>query len=104
LGVWEHHSFGKDVELGEAEVEIWRHIQPAVPNADVWVELKDGTGLLRLRLDWTPANSSAGAGLGVSDAASIKTGRARTASLHSKVDSPSRFSLGPLTPKKKDRE
>ncbi|KAK4689249.1 hypothetical protein P7C73_g857, partial [Tremellales sp. Uapishka_1] len=82
--VFDHHTLGKDPELGEAEIDIWRHIQPAVPNADVWVELREGQGLLRLRLDWGRTLSPA-----------TKLGRGRTASISSKnaPDSPSRFSM-----------
>lgn len=46
------HTLGKDTELGEATVDIWRHIQPAIPTADVFVELTQGSGQVKLRLDW----------------------------------------------------
>ncbi|WVQ85964.1 hypothetical protein IAT38_008132 [Cryptococcus sp. DSM 104549] len=86
--VYDKHTLGKDLELGEAEVDIWRHIQPAVPNADVWVELNNGTGLLRLRLDWNT---------GVASPTPARLARNRTPSVSSKAgaapDSPSRFSL-----------
>ena len=103
----EHHKLGKDIELGEAEVEIWRHIQPAVPNADVWVELKDGTGLLRLRLDWNAGAGAIGAGGhtrgALSNGSESLTRPARSDSISSKsaAGSPSKFSLGPLTPSRK---
>ncbi|WVQ70782.1 hypothetical protein IAR50_000304 [Cryptococcus sp. DSM 104548] len=87
--VYDHHTLGKDPELGEAEVDIWRHIQPAVPNADVWVELSSGTGLLRLRLDWNTGVASPPSG-------HLRTNsRMRTPSVSSKTvpDSPSRFSM-----------
>lgn len=70
------HSFGKDTELGEANVDIWRHIQPAVPNADVFVELAHGSGQVKLRLDWV-----AGANLG----RGISRIRSRTPSVSSRV-------------------
>ena len=93
--VWEHHNFGKDNELGEAEVDIWRHVQPAVPNADVWVELNNGTGLLRLRLDW---ESSADAHAQPKFMGT--KGRSPSVSSKSLTNSPSRFSFTPRTPKK----
>ena len=105
--VYEHHKLGKDIELGEAEVEIWRHIQPAVPNADVWVELKDGTGLLRLRLDWdtsAAANGTPGHTRGAHPNGSESLSnpkRSDSISSKSAPGSPSRFSLGPLTPSRK---
>ncbi|WWC72638.1 uncharacterized protein I206_106602 [Kwoniella pini CBS 10737] len=58
VSVYDHHTLGKDIELGLAEVDIFRHIQPAIPNADVWVELGSGNGLLKLRLDWNTGISS----------------------------------------------
>nr|ODN82408.1 transmembrane protein [Cryptococcus depauperatus CBS 7841] len=92
--VFDHHTLGKDPELGEAEVDIWRHIQPAVPNADVWVELSQGTGLLRLRIDW---NTGVASPIGPMRLGS----RIRTSSisLKSTPESPSRFSMS-----KKSRE
>ncbi|OXB34399.1 transmembrane protein [Cryptococcus neoformans] len=85
--VCDHHTLGKDPELGEAEVDIWRHIQPAVPDADVWVELSNGTGLLRLKLDWNT---------GLANPTPMRLGsRIRTPSVSSKSlpDSPGRFSM-----------
>nr|ODN95971.1 transmembrane protein [Cryptococcus depauperatus CBS 7855] len=94
ITVFDHHTLGKDPELGEAEVDIWRHIQPAVPNADVWVELSQGTGLLRLRIDW---NTGVASPIGPMRLGS----RIRTSSisLKSTPESPSRFSMS-----KKSRE
>ena len=68
--------------------QIWQHIQPAMPTADVTVELSAGAGIIRLRLDWT---------MGVSHG-SVKDlkHRDRAASIKSSTDSPSspsRFSL-----------
>lgn len=53
------HILGKDTELGEAQVDIWRHIQPAIPTPDVFVELTGGSGHFKLRLDCSPGPSSA---------------------------------------------
>ncbi|KLT44354.1 tricalbin [Cutaneotrichosporon oleaginosum] len=52
LSVYDKHTLGKDTELGEAVVDIWRHLQPAIPTADVFVELTQGSGQVKLRLDW----------------------------------------------------
>jgi len=63
-------------------MKIWRHIQPmAASAADVFVELKDGQGLLRLRLEFDTEASTAG--------------RASTISSFERPQfpSPSRFSL-----------
>jgi len=58
LTVYDHKSFGKDKHLGEADVELWRHIQLGSPNpinaAEVWVELREGTGSVKLRLEFEP--------------------------------------------------
>ena len=99
----DHHTIGKDPELGEAEVEvrdfcilsnrfqansdvqIWRHIQSSVPSADVFLELRDGTGLLRLRLDWVQ---------GTSPMPKMLSSRGRTPSIGSKgPESLSRFTM-----------
>jgi hypothetical protein len=69
------HSFGKDVELGEVTIDIWRHVQPAIPTADVIAELSDGMGTVKLRLDW-----SAGAQL----KAGLVRSRSRTPSVSSR--------------------
>nr|XP_018259792.1 uncharacterized protein I303_07863 [Kwoniella dejecticola CBS 10117]OBR81950.1 transmembrane protein [Kwoniella dejecticola CBS 10117] len=93
LTVYDHHTLGKDPEIGTAEVDIFRHIQPAIPNADVWVELGSGNGLLRLRLDWNTGVGSASNGVGSGKA------RNRTPSISSSKAgagaeaSPSKFSM-----------
>lgn len=38
--------------MGEAVVHIWQHLQPAIPTADVYAQLTQGSGLVKLRLDW----------------------------------------------------
>ncbi|KAL7422727.1 Tricalbin-2 [Cryptotrichosporon argae] len=94
--VLDHHTLGKDAELGEAQVNIWRHLHPAAGAnaADVQVELTHGSGLLRLRLEWTPG----------ANALSRLASRGRTPSIGSmkEAGSPSRFSLTPR--KKADKE
>ncbi|RDB28789.1 Uncharacterized protein PYUK71.03c [Hypsizygus marmoreus] len=83
--VHDHKTLGKDKELGDGEVDIWRHIQPGgVSSADVFLELRQG-GLLRLRLEFdadiNPMRSSAS--IASTDRVS------RTIS----IPSPSRFSI-----------
>jgi len=54
--VHDHKTIGKDKDLGDAEVEIWRHLKAqGISSADTVVELKQG-GMVRLRLEF---NSSA---------------------------------------------
>ena len=67
-------------------VQIWRHIKPAVPNADVSLDLGDGSGTLHLRLDWNAGTSPVPRTLGA---------RGRTASTGSTKgpDTASRFSM-----------
>jgi len=53
--VFNHHTLGKDKPLGEAEVDIWKHIQPVgEAAADVFVEMREGTGILKFRLAFDP--------------------------------------------------
>jgi len=85
LFVWifDHKTLGKDKVMGEAEIDIWRHLQPAaITSAEVTSELRQGQGLLRLRLDFD-ADSNVPRGTSVSS-------MERTQSMAS----PSRFSLG----------
>ncbi|TFY83046.1 hypothetical protein EWM64_g967 [Hericium alpestre] len=79
--IWDHKTLGKDKILGEAEVDIWRHVRPTgQSSADVFVELRDGQGLLRLRLEF--------------DADVVPAGRRSTTSVTERsLGSPSRFSL-----------
>ncbi|KII93708.1 hypothetical protein PLICRDRAFT_131763 [Plicaturopsis crispa FD-325 SS-3] len=53
LWVYDHKTIGKDKLLGEADVDIWRHLQPGqTSSADVFSELREGSGLVRLRLEF----------------------------------------------------
>jgi len=83
LYIWihDHKTLGKDKLLGEGEIDIWRHIQPeGVSAAEVSAELQ-GSGLVRVRLDFD-ANAQPANGTPRAD-----TGRTLS------ISSPSRFSL-----------
>ncbi|KAL5495683.1 TCB2 [Sanghuangporus weigelae] len=86
--VYDHKTLGKDKALGEAEVDIWRHVQAKTDNgggADVLVELREGSGLLALRLVFEPLGDP--------------TTRSMTSSSNkSPFGSPSRFSLSRKPP------
>ncbi|KAG6910551.1 hypothetical protein DXG01_009501 [Tephrocybe rancida] len=89
LFVWihDHKTIGKDKDLGEGEVDIWRHIQPRGNTAaDVTLELRQG-GLLRLRLEFDGSTNPSGSGT------SISSGE-RAHMTPSITQSPSRFSIG----------
>ncbi|KAI0374503.1 tricalbin [Pilatotrama ljubarskyi] len=85
--VYDHKTLGKDKLLGSADIEIWQQLQPgeAVPSKDLAVELREGQGLLHLRLEYDPDTPLSNKG--------------SRASLHSITGerappiSPSRFSL-----------
>ncbi|KAG6866873.1 hypothetical protein C0991_008810 [Blastosporella zonata] len=84
--IHDHKTIGKDKDLGEGEVDIWRHIQPRGVNAaDVSLELRQG-GLLRLRLEFDASINASGS------AASISSGE-RGHRAPSITHSPSRFSM-----------
>ncbi|KAJ7071483.1 C2 domain-containing protein [Mycena amicta] len=86
LYVWihDHKTLGKDKLLGEGEIDIWRHIQPhGVTAADVSAELQ-GSGLVRVRLEFDPSGPPSG---GSTTPARAETGRTLS------ISSPSRFSL-----------
>jgi Ca2+-dependent lipid-binding protein len=83
--VWIHDpkTIGKDKEMGEGEVDIWRHIKAeGVSSADVFVELKT-SGIIRLRLEFDAGSNPNGSN------GSIHSGEHRLMSM----PSPSRFSL-----------
>ncbi|KAJ7124724.1 C2 domain-containing protein [Mycena crocata] len=85
IWIHDHKTLGKDKLLGEGEIDIWRHIQPeGVSAAEVSAELQ-GSGLVRVRLEFD-ANAHPGNGTRAS------TPRAETGRTMS-ISSPSRFSL-----------
>jgi len=58
VGVYDHKTLGKDKLLADGEVDIWRHVQPGgTTTSDVWAELRNGQGLVRLRLEFDRGNS-----------------------------------------------
>ncbi|CAL1696266.1 unnamed protein product [Somion occarium] len=89
LYVWihDHKTIGRDKLLGSAEVDIWSHLNKTGPSsADIFEELTEGQGLLRLRLEFgvedkQPRKSVSSERLSISDPS------------RSPVSSPSRFSL-----------
>ncbi|THV06045.1 tricalbin [Dendrothele bispora CBS 962.96] len=86
--VWvhDHRTLGKDKLLADGEVDLWRHIAPDKANAaEVSVELHNGTGLLRIQLDFDPTLSP----LSRPSTSSSSERVTRTMSMAS----PSRFSL-----------
>ncbi|THH27082.1 hypothetical protein EUX98_g7106 [Antrodiella citrinella] len=51
--IYDHKTLGKDKMLGSASVDIWRHLKPGMTSsAEVLSEMREGQGLLRLRLDF----------------------------------------------------
>jgi len=81
VSVFEHKTLGRDRLLGEAEIDIWQHIQPpAMLSAEVSSELHEGQGVLRVRLDF--------------DADIVLQGTSSSSMEHTQsIASPSRFSL-----------
>jgi len=79
VAVFDHKTLGKDRSLGEADVEIWRHLQ-ANSNGpvDVFCELRQGTGQIHLRLEYERGLPRSATG---------------TLSSRAALGSPSRFSL-----------
>ncbi|TFK57601.1 tricalbin [Heliocybe sulcata] len=82
--IHDHKTIGKDRLLGSGEIDIWRHIQTnGVTSAEVLAELREGQGLLRLRLEYD-ADPSLALGRRSSNSSNHRT---------SSFSSPSRFSL-----------
>ncbi|KAK0198528.1 C2 domain-containing protein [Armillaria mellea] len=87
IHVWvhDHKTLGKDKLLGNGEIDIWRHIKPEEASAaEVFLELREGQGLMRLNLEYDPTQNP----LGRSSMGSRENVH-RTAS----IASPSRFSI-----------
>jgi len=85
VSVFDHKTLGKDKSLGEAEVDILQYVQPTSHSAvDVSVEIKNGSGVMNLRLDFRPEPTPIGRKSSVS---SPDHGGGGT------LTSPSRFSL-----------
>jgi len=83
LWIHDHKTLGKDKELGEAEVDIWRHIKPeGISSADVFVELRQG-GQIRLRLEFDATSNP--------NASNPSLGEPISKTMS--MSSPSRFSL-----------
>ncbi|KAL0950758.1 hypothetical protein HGRIS_007526 [Hohenbuehelia grisea] len=87
IWIHDHKTLGKDKVLAEGEVDIWRHIQSNTASAaDVSVELREGQGLLRLRLEFDATNP-------MSSSASIYSVDHAAPTSRASIISPSRFSL-----------
>jgi len=85
VSVFDHKTLGKDKSLGEAEVDILQYVQTTSHSAvDVSVEIKNGSGVMNLRLDFRPEPTPIGRKSSVS---SPDHGGGGT------LTSPSRFSL-----------
>ncbi|CAG8489756.1 8039_t:CDS:10 [Acaulospora morrowiae] len=57
LSVKDHNKMGKDVDIGEYDLNIWDHIQPSTSDytKDIWVDLSKGkNGKLHLKLEYIP--------------------------------------------------
>lgn len=107
IGVWIHDykTLGRDKLLGAGEIDVslslpssyfvsyvahqvWRHLNPAngIHSSEVLLQLNEGQGLLKVRLDYTQDDHHhiprGGSFLSLADATSTKA-----------MSSPSRFSL-----------
>jgi len=79
--IYDHKTLAKDKLLGQAEIDIWRHLQQGQTSAvEVSAELTEGQGLLHLRLEF--------------DATAVgRVSPASSADRNPNLISPSRFSL-----------
>ncbi|RXW22896.1 hypothetical protein EST38_g2942 [Candolleomyces aberdarensis] len=89
LFIWmhDHKTLGKDKEIGEAEIDLWRHIQSSggVSSAEVLAQLRPA-GSIRLRLEFDPATNP------ISSRASVSSGEHGLGRTVSNL-TPSRFSI-----------
>ncbi|KDR84854.1 hypothetical protein GALMADRAFT_107257 [Galerina marginata CBS 339.88] len=95
ISLHDHKTIGKDKDIGDVDVDIWRHIKPVgISSADVFVEIRQG-GVLRLRLEFDAGSNPN------SSNPSLNSGEhmARTTS---HTISPSRFSIRGRRPNDND--
>lgn len=108
--VYDHKTIGKDRLIGDGEVDvssltpiswlkfdscvqIWRHIQPKGTTAsEVSLELRDGNGLVKLRLEFTQELRQSPEGRS-SVSSSTREGLSRTQSVSQSSLKASRFSF-----------
>ncbi|KAI9511781.1 tricalbin [Russula earlei] len=94
ISIFDHKTLGKDRSLGEAEVDIWQHILLRSNSAaNVSVEIKNGHGIIALRLAFNADTTPLGL---KSSSSSPDHGGAGT------LTSPSRFSLRGRRPDKEE--
>ncbi|KAI3622799.1 transmembrane protein [Moniliophthora roreri] len=87
--VWvhDHKTLRKDELLGDGEVDLWRHLNPdQISAAEVTVELHNGNGLVRLRVEYDPSAK-------FGRQSSISSGSGERMDRTMSISSPSRFSL-----------
>jgi len=97
LHLWlhEHKSFGKDKDLGEADIDLWANLQlQAQSSKEMTVPLRGGAGSVKLNLEFDPTYNPLGNGHTVIAGERIQ----RTVS----ITSPSRFSLRTRRPEGDD--
>jgi len=93
--IHDHKTLGKDKELGEGEVDIWRHIKPeGLSSADVSVEIKQG-GRLSLRLEFDATSHPNGSNPSLNGEPVTRT---------MSIATPSRFSLRGRRPGSHDND
>jgi len=91
VSVYDHKTLGKDKEVAEGEVEIWRHIKSDdISSAEIQVQLRP-KGTLHLRLEF-----EAGANPNLSSSLSVHSGEHHSRGMS--LSSPSRFSRRDVDP------
>ncbi|KAF9650690.1 tricalbin [Thelephora ganbajun] len=86
--VHDYKTIGRDKLLGAGEIDVWRHLNPAngIHSSEVLVQLNEGQGLLKVRLDYSQDGyhhlPRGGSFYSLADAVNTKA-----------MTSPSRFSL-----------
>ncbi|OCH88587.1 tricalbin [Obba rivulosa] len=85
--IFDHKTLGKDKQLGSAEIDLWRHLQPGsgVNTAEVLTELREGQGLLRFQMEFDPNTLTRSKSRSSFQSGDVSPPKAPT--------SPSRFSL-----------
>jgi len=92
VSIFDHKTLGKDKALGDADIDIWQHVQPVSnSSANVSAEIKNGHGIVTLRL-----------GFSADPAALGRKSNASASEHNGAFTSPSKFSLRGRRPDKEE--
>jgi len=92
VSIFDHKTLGKDKALGDADVDIWQHVQPVSNSAaNVSAEIKNGHGIVTLQLSFSAEPAALG-----------RKSNASAPDHNGTLTSPSKFSIRGRRPDKEE--